>query len=290
MKFKLEEYNRNVPEEELLSDLRMVSKKLNKESLRTSEYNEYGRFSISLFQRRFGSWIKALEKANLLTERKNTKLDKEKVIADIKLVATKLNKNSITAFEYSQHGKFSPSGVSSIFGSWNSTLKAVGLNIRKISKITDEELFRNLEEVWINLGRQPKYGEIEKPMSKYSGGTYERRFGTWRKSLEAFIEYINSDKEENQEIEETIIEEKAIVKEEEFKHKTKRNPSDRLKVLVLMRDGNKCALCGITVIGKDIHFDHKKAWSLGGETTLENLQILCAPHNLAKSNLEYPDK
>jgi len=80
-----------------------------------------------------------------------------------------------------------------------------------------------------------------------------------------------------------VAQEKEII----FKHKTKRNPSERLKVQVLMRDGNKCRLCGITVTGENIHFDHILAWSKGGETVLENIQVLCALHNLAKGNLEY---
>ncbi len=62
-----------------------------------------------------------------------------------------------------------------------------------------------------------------------------------------------------------------------------------MKVQVLMRDGNKCRLCGIILTGKNIHFDHIKPWSKGGETVLENLQILCEHHNLAKGNLEYPE-
>ena len=53
-----------------------------------------------------------------------------------------------------------------------------------------------------------------------------------------------------------------------------------------MRDGNKCRLCGITVTGENIHFDHIKPWSKGGETVLENLQVLCNVHNLAKGNLD----
>lgn len=130
-------------------------------------------------------------------------------------------------------------------------------------------------------------------ISKYSERPYINKFGTWRKSLEAFVEYINSDLEQNQEIEETGLEEKdvdAIIgKENIFKHKTKRDISLRLKVQVLMRDGNKCKLCGIIVTGENIHFDHIKPWSKGGETVLENLQILCAPHNLAKGDIEYPE-
>lgn len=71
-----------------------------------------------------------------------------------------------------------------------------------------------------------------------------------------------------------------------IKHKTKREPNDRLKVRVLMRDGNRCQICGVKCndgIHK-IHFDHIIPWSKGGETTLDNLRVLCADCNLALGN------
>ena len=77
------------------------------------------------------------------------------------------------------------------------------------------------------------------------------------------------------------------IQEKGFKHKTKRFPSERLKVQVLMRDGNKCRLCGVILTGDNIHFDHILAWSKGGETTLANIQVLCKTHNLAKGNIGY---
>jgi len=133
---------------------------------------------------------------------------------------------------------------------------------------------------------------LSQSFSKYSTERYINKFGTWRKALEAFVEFINSDNAQNQEIEE--IEENSSEtfhsNEVIFKHKTKRNPSERLKVQVLMMDGNKCRLCGITVTGENIHSDHILPWSKGGETVLENLQVLCAEHNLAKGNLYYEAK
>ena len=116
-----------------------------------------------------------------------------------------------------------------------------------------------------------------------------RSFGTFRNALAAFVEFINfanGIETEIIETQESIIEptqEKEIV----IRQNTKRLPSERLKVQVLMSDGNKCRLCGITLTGDNIHFDHVIPWSKGGETVLENLQILCVKHNLAKGNLEY---
>jgi len=55
--------------------------------------------------------------------------------------------------------------------------------------VSKEELFRNLREVWDKLGRQPRRNEMKRPLSRYSGGTYERRFSTWRRALEEFVAF-----------------------------------------------------------------------------------------------------
>jgi len=58
-------------------------------------------------------------------------------------------------------------------------------------------------------------------------------------------------------------------------------PSD-VKREVWKRDGGKCVLCGKT---DNLHFDHDLPYSLGGTSILvENIQLLCAFHNLSKSN------
>ncbi len=51
---------------------------------------------------------------------------------------------------------------------------------------------------------------------------------------------------------------------------------------VWKRDGGKCAQCGST---ENLHFDHIIPWSRGGSSTkVENIQLLCAAHNLSKSD------
>jgi hypothetical protein len=53
-----------------------------------------------------------------------------------------------------------------------------------------------------------------------------------------------------------------------------------IKMEVWKRDGGKCAICGTT---KDLHFDHIIPYSKGGcSTTADNIQLLCARHNLEK--------
>ena len=53
-----------------------------------------------------------------------------------------------------------------------------------------------------------------------------------------------------------------------------------VKMEVWKRDGGKCVVCGAT---DELHFDHDLPWSKGGTSlTAENVQLLCARHNLQK--------
>jgi hypothetical protein len=55
-----------------------------------------------------------------------------------------------------------------------------------------------------------------------------------------------------------------------------------VKFKVWQRDGGKCVQCGAT---DELHFDHDLPWSKGGTSITEaNVQLLCARHNLQKSD------
>ena len=55
-----------------------------------------------------------------------------------------------------------------------------------------------------------------------------------------------------------------------------------VKKEVWRRDGGKCVICDAT---DELHFDHDVPYSKGGTSiTAENVRILCARHNLEKSD------
>jgi len=55
-----------------------------------------------------------------------------------------------------------------------------------------------------------------------------------------------------------------------------------VKLQVYKRDQGRCVKCGAT---NELHFDHDLPYSKGGTSmTAENIQLLCARHNLQKSN------
>ena len=215
----------------------------------------------------------------------NRNISDDQLIVDVKRVAVQLGKNSITIDEYNECGNFHATTLTRRFRSWFKVLEIAGLEKSRSSlNISEDELFKNLEEVWIKLGRQPSYTDIQRPLSKYCAGTYENRFGSWRKGLEKFVSYINN--EESLSFENEM---QNLKVEPSAKHKTKRSVNWRLRFIVMRRDNFKCKSCGrspATDSSIVLHVDYIKAWANGGETFQENLQTLCSKCNIGKSDLE----
>ena len=282
MKFELEPYRRNIPDETFFEDMRKVARQLRKESITTEEYKKYGAYHPSSICKRFSSWFTALEKAGLEMSRSEINIPVEKCIADLKRVAQELGKETITQKEYSEHGQYSPKPLIHHFGTWMSALEQNGLKRTRNYRVSEEEYFENLEHIWRALGRQPRYSDMQKPLSKYSPKAYEQKFRTWRKALEAFVEFVNkeavvSNPSENKQpqavTESSILGDNYSYK----KHKTSRAISWRLRFLVMRRDNFKCCISGhspATHPGTILEVDHIIPWDSGGETVMDNLQTL----------------
>lgn len=219
MKFELEDFHRDIPDEVLIDDIKRVATKLKQNFLTTRPYNKYGKFSANTIISRFDTWIRAIEKAGLKATR------------------------------------------------------------QQLKRAAEEELFENLEEVWVRLGRQPKWRDMQSPISRYGPS----RYSPWRKTLERFVAYVNKEGHISSEV--GI---KDLETESTTRHKTSRTVNWRLRFLVMRRDDFKCKLCGASPAikrGTILHVDHIKAWTKGGETVMENLQTLCNQCNTGKSNL-----
>ena len=170
-----------------------------------------------------------------------------------------------------------------------------GLKLNVKRDITNEDMFVEIERLWVKLGRQPTTTDIKKGESRYSLNTYSRHFGSWRSALLSFIDYVNGKDEHDPPSNETLIiqshqEPSSTNHDEVFEvtHKTPREPNLRLRFKVLQRDRFKCCICGASPAkdpAVELHVDHIFPWSKGGETVLENLQTLCSKCNGGKSNL-----
>lgn len=211
----------------------------------------------------------------------NRNVPSERLIDELRRVATLLNRESVTIDQFNEHGALHSATLSRRFGSWFKALEAAGLRKTRNLHLTNEQLLENLVAVWLKLGRQPKYQDLTKDHSLFSSGTYENRFGSWRKALEAFVVWAN----------EGIAPEIVAPSSVAPRRRSPRNVNWRLRALVLMRDGAECQWCGkVGGNGITLDVDHKVPWSKGGETTLDNLQILCNVCNIGKSDVMLPTK
>ena len=302
-----------------MENIKSVAASLGTDYVSVSLYKRYGKYSQTAIQGHFGTWKNALEIAGLRAERtpdERCRVSNEDLLEDLRRVANETQKDTVTWDAYKTHGKYSCDVFLKRFEKWNTALLKAGLNrtgfIR--DKITEQQCFDEIERIWIKLGRQPSSTDIIKNgISIYSIDTFKRRFGGWRKALEAFVKYINSpnenrNAEEENENEETSsnpnetknetpsnevsIEDDRYVCTKLNKHKpihqTSRSINTRLRFLVLKRDNFKCCACGASPAkdpAVELHVDHIIPWSKGGETILDNLQTLCSKCNLGKSDI-----
>ncbi|MBR4488786.1 MAG: HNH endonuclease [Bacteroidales bacterium] len=316
MEFKLNEYHRDISDEELLGDIRRIAEIVGTGRLSRSEYKKHGKYGTTTIERRFGGWNAAIEKIGLHTcvvgnQKHESLKNDESFFCDLRYIATLLAKDSITTGEYEQYGRFDRSVMFKKYGSWNIILQKAGLKptpyrLGKGKEISDEELFQDIERVWIKLGRQPTISDVKNGEFKFSQNTFTRRFGGWRGALEAFIKYVNSDdnevsppsnnSEQQAKVETRVTQHKQsnpIEREEKVvdgpkNHKTNRDINLRLRFKVMARDNFKCCMCGrspATDPSVVLHIDHIKPWAKGGETTMDNLQTLCSKCNLGKSDI-----
>ena len=303
MKFVLNEFKRELSDDEIIRDIKRVSDQLGKDWISISEYKKNGKYSQTAIQGHFGTWKNALEKAGLRPERNKAELkiiSDQTYFEDLLNVAKKTNKKTVSYEDYKKHGKFSAEHIIHRFKKWNIALIKAGLEGTGFSKdkITEQQCFDEIERIWILLGRQPTSTDLKKSnICKYSLDTFTRRFGSWRKALEAFVNYANNTDEIDQDNtpDAPEIEEETKLSQHEKnkissqnKHTTSRTINARLRFLVLQRDHFKCCACGASPAkdpSVELHVDHITPWSKGGETVPENLQTLCSKCNLGKGDI-----
>ena len=209
----------------------------------------------------------------------------EELLEDMRRCAEAIGRNTLTKTQYREVGRASPQTVERRFGSWSRALERAELHITRRMGITDEELFENIRSLWTGLGRQPRYTEVKKPISRFSTTPYENRFGTWIGALRAFIVWVNSDSPDQDQQDVKAV--RGESRKTSTKRRTRQEISERQRFRILVRDGFSCRACGISPLrqpGVELHVDHIVPWSKGGETTDDNLETKCKQCNLGKGN------
>ena len=117
MEYVLNDYHRNVSDQELLDDLKSVANRLNVKSLSQNEYLQHGKYGLNTFRRHFGGWNKALALCGIApnvfqlaaekSSHNNQSVSTTDLLSDVSAVALRLGKESISCGEYAKNGKFS---------------------------------------------------------------------------------------------------------------------------------------------------------------------------------------
>ena len=107
------------------------------------------------------------------------KASDEELLEDLRRVALENRLDSMSMNDYKRYGHFDCSTISRRFGTWNNALQLANIEIRNRTW-TEQELFDNLENVWIKKGCQPVRRDMDnKLISGISNGAYLRRYGKW---------------------------------------------------------------------------------------------------------------
>lgn len=284
--------------ETLIKEIQRVAAQIESQYISTSSFNKISRVHTSTIGRKFGGWENALKEAGLIdryigksvTDKMKTQLGRnvgnDEFLDEIRRIAQKLNKSSITHSDFNENSSFSSSTVANRFGNWDTALKAAGLDSHIRPLLTEHDLFENILKVWTYYGRQPKYKEMNKAPSTISGGTYENKFGSWMGALHTFETYTRG------EVKITEQPKQVEIKQQQEKFVKPNNEDSRdislgLRYKVLKRDRFRCVKCGrspATESNVILHIDHIIPFSLGGKTLIDNLQVCCSDCNLGKGN------
>ena len=147
------------------------------------------------------------------------------------------------------------------------------------------------------LGKLTQNGLFVEAVDRYKQGkstaeivrAYEKLFaGIWsEKGFFRLVDYRYEKDTSNRNVFVFILEESEIdLKDNQIQENTLRPRSriipSQIKKEVWERDKGKCVICGAT---DELHFDHDLPYSKGGTSiTAENVRVLCARHNLEKSD------
>jgi hypothetical protein len=161
---RLLDYN----DESLLAGLRRVAL-LVPGQLTLGAFRKHSKASPSVYKRGLGDRYSGRAVSPKMRKQTARRLTDDQITAELQRVAEIVDPNPVTTEDLKAFSAISESVVRRRFGSWNAAMRKAGLAVpTRARRHTDEEYFENLLAVWSAFGRQPKYGEMDRPPSTIS--------------------------------------------------------------------------------------------------------------------------
>ena len=274
---------RRVSDADLLGDLRRVAKQLGTSRITVEQYSDKGRYGEATIRQRFGNWVTALQKSGLDTETPSPHYtySEDALLDDLRHIAKSMKKDTVTQGDYRTNRgpkMASAQTIKARFDTWNKALKRAGLRPNSpggYPRHTREEAARALVGVILRAGPRPTMAEYasNKPSEAPNASSVMRALSArgWDEAINRANEYMKTGSLPA------------------GGPRTPRKPNEALKKEIWERAKGRCENPGCpseypTIPRGFFHFDHKKSWGNGGETILENMQLLCRSCNLAKGS------
>src|ERR1035438_8080786 len=197
-------------DEALLTEIQRVAADFSGESLSKRSFDTLsGRVSAHTICRRFGGWKEALETAGVgrlyngrpitVKVRKNRisrAMSESELVLELQRVQSIVGRDVLSVEEFARLSVIGVGRIRGRFGTWQKALSVAGISQSNHAKrYSDEECFENLAAVWTHYGRVPQYLEMNQSPSVVGPKAYVVRWGTWRKSLKAFVDWANAESE-----------------------------------------------------------------------------------------------
>jgi 5-methylcytosine-specific restriction endonuclease McrA len=149
MKFELKKYNLNISDSDLLNDIRVCAKKLNKENITIEEYDNFGKYSSTTIRKRFGNWYQALKNAGMEYKSESHVITKEELLQNIKSVWETLGRQPTSSEIKKPLSKYSTRPYDRVFGSWQKALESFVEWVKEDNDINNsgEDVKPDFEEV-----------------------------------------------------------------------------------------------------------------------------------------------
>lgn len=203
----------------------------------------------------------------------------EDIINELKRISKIIGGRPLTKKDILKHGRVSYPTIYKKFGGLSKAVMAAGLKPNICHDVTKKQLLEALIDLWgqtLNKeGRRPERRDLKRYTICFSGDTYCRRFGSWKKALIAAYNSIDQEEDATE-----------LQKDSNSDTTTPRRSdiSIRRRFLVFKRDEFTCVMCERSGRGIKLEVDHKIPISKGGTDDIKNLQTLCFDCNRGKKN------
>lgn len=181
--------------DDCLAELKRVAALRGADELSSKQYQEFGRISAKAISRRFGSWHRALEAADLkptVAAVRQRPVSREECVHELRRVGASLESAHLTSQQYDSQGP-DPSSyrIVRIFGSWHAALKEAGLKPSPnfIREVALEKLAEDFLTATTELGRIPTIRQLTR-RSEHVSHTFAGKHGGYATFKVRAIEHI----------------------------------------------------------------------------------------------------